>query len=339
MRSSSRGVLLLSCFAVLAAVLCWQLRAQDGQAPVTRAQSPAATAAPTSSPANAAPPSGDAQPEVLADISGSTLPPDVATLLARAQSGDARAACELGVRFQECFRVAFFDDRMLEGLARQEKAQQAKGKLAEANQTAAFLLAGASARELCEGIPPALYERASDFLRQAALAGEPEAVFRYARGEALATDPMQQFTFLRHPRFDTWRNEAVPLLEAQLHEGKPGAVVAMLEARSQGMPPIGMLIPADPLLDQAYRQLAGRLFDNHPALHHFDPVTNLTAEQLDEAGRLAAQWHETWFAGRRFTLEDHLAGFAHYAAADLPGWPRDVPASSPCAPSIQASAP
>lgn len=326
MRSKRRVILLPSCVIALAAIIWWRASVPEQPAPQA---DPAPSAAAQDSAQPVATPSPGAEPPspVVVDTSGAALPPDITALLARAQAGDAHAACDLGVRFQECFGAGFYTDRMLDQLRAGLAEAEARNDAPSIAHTRAMLLSGTSIREQCEGIPPTLYERASDFLRQAALAGQPEAIIRYVRGEALSTDPMQQLAFVRDPRFDNWRREALPLLEARLQAGHPEAVLAMLEARNAEGHWLTMIIPADPVLDRAYWLLARRLFGDHAALQRFRQTPEMTTEQQLDAERLAAQWHEDRFDGRQLLIEEHLSGMAR------PGddaWPQPTRTSPPC---------
>lgn len=256
-----------------------------------------------------------------------SLPPGLAALVARAEAGDSRAACELGSRLVVCASSHWFADTSLESLRRQEREAEAKGDHEAANHAAGMLLSATVAKTACADLTPALHQRAFDFTRQAALAGEPEAIVRYATGQALAGNGMAPNTFLRSPHFDTWRGEAPALLEGLEQSGDPQAVLALLMATSEGSN-LALLMPPDPVRDTAYRLLANRLFGEHTALANFH-MPNIPAQQRREAEALARAWHRERFGNRSVRLEDHTSGLFHPMYQHVEGnWPRpsvDVP--------------
>lgn len=256
-----------------------------------------------------------------------SLPPGLAALVARAEAGDSRAACALGTRLVACAYSGWFANMDLEAVRRQEREADAKGDRKAANDAARMLLSATAAKSACSDLTPALRQRAFTFTRQAALAGEPEAIVRYATGQALAENGTAPHAFLRSPRFDTWRGEAPTLLSALEQSGDPQAVLALLEATSEGNH-FGLLMPPDPVRDAAYRLLARRLFGDHATLESFR-MPAITAEQRREAETLARVWHRDRFGNRGARLEDHTSGLYQPLYQHLDGtWPKpsaDVP--------------
>jgi hypothetical protein len=262
---------------------------------------------------------------------------EIASLLSRADAGDAAAACQLGVRLNFCTRAAFFSDQRLNALRAQEAKQHAKGDLAGANSSAASLLKGTRIRQQCDGVPEALQRRAFDYLRQAALAGEPEAVIRYSRGQHLAG--RSSFGFIRTPQFDTWRREALSMLEARLAAGHPEAVLVMLEARGEANF-LSMVTPQDPTLDLAYRLLARRLFGEHPSLRRHLKMHGFTPEQHREAERLAEDWHQQRFGARKLEIRDHLVGLVDAIDDEHEfRWPQPSRLADPCSRGLPEAGP
>lgn len=257
----------------------------------------------------------------------SALPPALAELVDRAEAGDSRAACALGTRLLVCTNSHWFADMSLESLRRQEREAEAEGDHESANQAAGMLLSATVAKKACADLTPGLRQRAFEFTRQAALAGEPEAIVRYATGQALAGNGMAPNTFLRSPHFDTWRSEAPALLEALEQSGDPQAVLALLMATSEGNN-LALLMPPDPVRDAAYRLLAHRLFGEHAALANFR-MPKIPAQQRREAEALARAWHRERFGNRSVRLEEHTSGLFHPLYQHLEGnWPKpsvDVP--------------
>lgn len=330
MRPSLRVALLALCVALLA-MATWRWVRTDGK--------PAAAAmAGLDEPAEATPskPEDIARPlppqPALPSAAGTDapLPPDIAALLARADAGDARAACTLGTRLVACAYADFYTAERLDLLRQEEARWEAQGDIARANEIASMLLQGTAIFNHCDPIPADLRARAADYLRQAALAGEPEALVRYASGDALVRRATQQHAFLREPTFDHWRTEALPLLDSLQQSGRPEAVLVRLVGTLDGSH-LSLVTPPDSVQDEAYRLLAGRLFGEHDALRRFEAPPDLTAEQRQLAAQQAGDWHRTQFSGRRFRLEEHVAGLVPPLATQMDfGWPQPANTAPSC---------
>ena len=321
-------VALLALFALVLAGLAWR-GSTDGDArdPEQRPNAPQSAVTAESSDI-AHPAAGIETADVVADEPA--LPPDLADLLLRAESGDDRAACLLGTRLTVCRYSGWFNDDNLEAMRQGEREAESKGDYEAANNTAAMLLSGTLARKTCSGLTPGLRRRTFELMRQAALGGEPEAIVRYATGQSLVDDGMMPYAFLRLPRFDTWRSEAPALLEALEQSGDPQAVLALLEASQEGNT-FTMLMPPDPVRDAAYALLARRLFGEHPALGKFRVAKTLTPAQRREAEALARAWHEGRFGNQAFRLEDHTSGLYQPLAVHLEdSWPEPADTVPSC---------
>lgn len=330
MRPSLRVALLALCVALLA-MATWRWVRTDGKpaaAATAKINEPAA-ATPTG-PEDIARPLPPELPRAVIADTGATLPPGIAALVARAESGDARAACTLGTRLAACAYGSFYTDERLEGLRREEAAADAAGERDRADLVARILLRGTTIRGLCDALPASLRGRGFDFLRQAALAGEPEAIVRYANGEALTPQAMQPYAFLRTPRFDTWRAEAPALVKALQQSGRPEAVLVMLIANDSAGH-LSLITPPDPVQDAAYRLLARRLFGEPESLHRFKVPSGLTPEQQHEAEQRAEAWHREQFSGKQFKLEEHVAALLSPVATELPQeWPEPAKNAPSC---------
>lgn len=286
---------------VLAGLAFWQANRPPTGAPTpTPAIVPAATANREGAPAPAPREPTPAAPRVT-DGEPMPLPDGIATLLSRADAGDAKAACQLGVRLSRCRWADFYSDEMLAHL------QASIGKARRGNDaeglrdSEAALAMGQAVRRECDPLPASLRERAFALTRQAALAGEPEAIVAYLRGDVLNSRATSMFGYLRSPEFDAWRRDAGPMLAALEDAGRPESVLLRLQA-ARGVPPLSMVVPPDPVADEANRLLAVRLFGEHEALRDTSPRPRLTPAQRETAARLAAQWHDERFGGRRHAL-------------------------------------
>ena len=286
---------------VLAGLAFWQAhRPPTGAPPPTPAIVAAATAnrgvAPAPAPRKATP----AAPRV-ADGEPMPLPDGIATLLSRADAGDAKAACQLGVRLSRCRWADFYSDEMLAQLRASISKARRRNDAEGLRDSEAALAVGQAIRRECDPLPASLRERAFALTRQAALAGEPEAIVAYLRGDVLNASAISAFEFLGSPEFDAWRRDAGPMLAALEDTGRPEAVLLRLQA-VRGVPPLSMVVPPDPVADEANRLLAVRLFGEHEALRDTSPRPRLTPAQRETAARLAAQWHDERHGGRRHAL-------------------------------------
>lgn len=328
MRTTFRVALLVLCLAVLAAATWRWTRPEVEAEEHPAAAAPETPAAGTPGDITRPLPPAPSAPFATKDVA--PLPADIAALVAAADSGDARAACSLGTRLVACAFADFYSDDMLERFRQQEAMAEAKGDKAQANEAAKILLQGTAIRRHCDPIPPDLRDRAFDYLRQSALAGEPEAIVRYATGQALSRRATHAYAFLRTPRFDTWRAEAPALVGALQRSGRPEAVLAMIEATTEGNH-LSLITPPDPVQDAAYRLLAQRLFPSQESGRRFALPDGLSPEQQREAGLLAESWHRDDFSGGEFALDEHVAGFVLPFSTELPdGWPRPAAREPSC---------
>ncbi|HEY9143972.1 MAG TPA: hypothetical protein VIM90_08070 [Arenimonas sp.] len=250
-------------------------------------------------------------PELPAGIEA-LLPVEVRDLVALADAGEERAACRLGSLLAQCGLLApeYYSDKFVEQLERQERSAAEKGDLEAANQTAGALLLARTRQQRCSGLPDEMLALASPYLRQAAMAGDREAMVRYLRGEAFSSIGMSESQTLRSPHFDQWRREALGMLKGQLAQGSPEAVLLLLEAHSDSGRVLSFLTQPDPLMDRAYLRLAERVF------HDFALPEGWAAPAPDarldrEARELAARWHSEHFAGRRYSLREDTLGLGN----------------------------
>jgi hypothetical protein len=259
---------------------------------------------------------------------------DIAPVLqARADAGDARAACRLGVDLLRCQYLALLGDAELERLANRERAQSEKGKLDQANATAMMLLRHAELQRTCAGLDQDLIARGAHYLRQAALAGEQDAVVRYATGGTFRVTGSN--AYIATPEFDQWRREAPAMIRRALEAGQPGAVLLMLESHSNNYF-LPWLTPHDPDGAEASLALARRLFGEDFDASRFDIKVRDDPRHRAEAERRAAEMHARYFDGeaRDFARAAHGLVPLHDAYG-FNEWPRPgvtVPVGQGCLP-------
>lgn len=234
---------------------------------------------------------------------------DTAALLqSRADAGDRKAACRLGIELLRChLLLKVHQASVADWMQELELSQEAKGKPEDANRVAGLNLGYIEQSRLCASLPEGMVAQGPRYLRAAALAGEPEAMLRYADGQSL--DTQSGFGFLRTPEFDQWRAEASTVLQAALAAGRPEAVELLRQAYAGDQGWMQGLVADDPVRAHAYFLLQGRLF-NSPAAAPLPPPQGLDADQIRQAEELAASMHERHFQGRQLDFMTSLHGLS-----------------------------
>jgi len=237
------------------------------------------------------------------------LPPRFALLRERADTGDAKAACQLATELMRCAGLPLVaTPDHLASLRKQEAEHAANGRTESANMAAAAQLFALELQQACEGLPASATSLAPAYLRRAALAGEPEAMLRYAQGDGLV-DLERGLRFIREPLFDQWRSEAPRMLESLLEAGQPAAVLVLLDAYNADST-LGMITPPDRERTIALHALARRVFEQHGDLPEIRLDPALTREEHRVASRQAKAWHEAYFAGRTYRLSEQAQAIA-----------------------------
>lgn len=212
-----------------------------------------------------------------------------------ADAGDGRAACELAYDLLSCaHRLAARDRSMLSLLAERERALEAEGDLEGANRIAgeqARLLATAGA---CQAIPARLRGRGGEYLRRAALSGEPVAMLAYAQGYQFNPSGRGWAT---DPTFEAWRVEAADMAHRALNAGNPWAAFVLSQAYRDDAGIPNSLVPDDPYRSAVYHLLWVRLYGSTEQAAWLAP---LTADRQAAARREAERIHAGVFRGRTF---------------------------------------
>ena len=257
-------------------------------------------------------------------------------LTAAAAAGNATAACRLANLETACFAArhgAFSDvdgaemsttvrDLLVERIARRASRAEVPAGLDRVIEAleAQSLAEDRSAREYtplpldqCYDLPTFDTPDLLASLRGAALAGHPEAMAAYVRGDPLitaigmqaATTPSETgpgYRWIRDPAFDDWRREAPIIRDAGLARGDIPMLLAVLQGAPMGIGGITGL--SDIENAAAIRALAGIL--------GADPLPGSATVGLDiPAARQADALSEAWIAAHR----------RHHA---LPTTPEDV---------------
>ena len=290
--------LLLAVLLCAAAIYAWRpAPVSDPAAGPAVSGLPAAVerAAPTPDPVSA-PPTLPPGQTTLRRAGNSALADIAPGLQARADAGDARAACRLGTDLLRCRFVAGWSDEQIEQMASRESELAAKGNLDQANSIAMTLLRHAELQRLCAGLDETLLARGGQYLRQAALAGEPDAVVRYAAGGAFRATGSN--SFIATPEFDQWRREAPAMIQRALEAGEPGAVLLMLQSHSMNHDFLPWVTPPDPDAAATSLALARRVFGEDFNTSHFDIPVRDDPRRLADAERRAAELYARHFDGQ-----------------------------------------
>ncbi|KFN42064.1 hypothetical protein N787_04655 [Arenimonas metalli CF5-1] len=239
----------------------------------------------------------------------------------------------MGTDLLRCQFLAQLDDAQLERLANQERAHAEKGKLEQANEAATMLLRHAELKRTCAGLDDDLIARGAHYLRQAALAGEPDAVVRYATGGTFRITGSN--AYLTTPEFEQWRREAPAMVQRALEAGQPGAVLLMLETHSTNYF-LPWLTPHDPDAAEASLALARRVFGEDFDASRFDIKVRDDPRHRAEAERRAAEMHARHFDGEPQDFARAAHGLVPlHDAHGFNKWPRPgftVPVGQGCLP-------
>ncbi|MBX9399891.1 hypothetical protein K4L06_01100 [Lysobacter sp. BMK333-48F3] len=283
MAKSGIRILPAALIAIAVALLGWQLWRAKAPPPAGPAE-PAQTAdpAPAGEDAAGAPAATQAERKIQPSRGPAYRNPQLADLKQRADGGDSRAACELGVDLLRCVDLTPAE-QVLANAEANSRTQMPAEQRAYHERTVN------RARQLlaeCRNAPEDAWHQGNHYLRQAALAGEPEAMYRYARGDSVLADYSRMAT----PEFDRWRAEAGNMLQLSFEAGYLPSVFDLMVAYSDNSSPIAGLVANDPTKARAMRLLVGRL-----AGKNADPPEARYAALEPAAAALAAQWQRDYF--------------------------------------------
>lgn len=306
MSSRRSATLLLLALAVVGAGVYWHFR--TATTPVAAAQEPAADASRIKADGVAAlAVEMPATPSAPLPPKDARLPDIASTLQSRADAGDRKAACRLGIELLRCQLLQRHPTGLSGHMDAQEASADGKGELAEADHIATLNLHYHELADACSALPASLIAQGPQYLRQAALAGEPEAMLRYADGQAFNFSG-SGYAFLRSPEFDQWRAEAPTLLQRALASGRTEAVYLLQQAYAGDDGWIQGLYADDPLRAHAYFLLQRRLFGSSTVLPEALAPADLDATQRQEAEQLADRWHRDQFDGGTFDFRSSMNG-------------------------------
>jgi hypothetical protein len=237
-------------------------------------------------------------PTPASDAAPAPLPPPEAPfalvaddLIARADAGDRSAACRVGLELMLCELLRTQPtDQALGELAQEEASATTRGDLDKADQMARAQARLIARRAQCDQRPATPKGGASHYLRQAALAGHPDALSLYTEGVAFE---IQGPAHIRDPLLDQWRRETPGLLQREIERGNLAMPVRLALAHDSDVNLGDAVVPDDPFLSEAYQQLALRLVGTPPT-----PFRGLPPDEFRRAVAQADRWHRDHYGGR-----------------------------------------
>ena len=218
----------------------------------------------------------------------------------RADRGDAKAACRLAMELLRCNSIEYWESSGFNNLERDEVNREKRGDFAGADTAAAAALERIDQLQQCRALPEGLRRQAAHYLRQAAHAGEPEAMLRYADTHHFRPDGRGMFA---GAVFDDWRREAPGMLQRAFDAGVPEAPFYLMVGYQTDATLTDSLLPDDPFKAEALRLLLVRLhgITDRPGHSRLDPAAQARAAALANAG------HEGPFKGRSYPRNQRLA--------------------------------
>jgi hypothetical protein len=313
MRLSARTLLGLGATVLVAIAVTWRLAATGNAGTVTTRTTAAPTASTHSANRSETPGAtyaADARPPLPPQ--GTPLPALWDALAPAARAGDGPSACRLALTTLNCASqdaVRRFGARLRtappqgELQALQAFVSDPMGVVSEMNRALApetvnrFDRMDAETTRFCGTIPDERRREAFALLRQAALAGVPDAQTAYVLWGAGITPHMEGT--MADPTFERWMEETPIVLTRMLDAGHPEAPGLLAEA--YGRDHIhGWLYPYDPMRAVAYAQLARRIGQTSPLGARFLDLrrSTLSSSQRAEADHMTERLFAAHYADR-----------------------------------------
>jgi hypothetical protein len=246
---------------------------------------------------------------------------DFASLQGEADAGDADAACRLGYKLLRCAASGPLaaDRRFMEDPIPPDLDPPNVAHLLAARPAARQFVA------LCRQAPTDSRSEGWRYAREAALSGDPAAMFHYARGDGRALGGFGP----ESPQFQQWLEEAPDMLERAFQAGHLPAVFLLWEARIEdGGANIRSLVPNDPLQGQALEYLMSLLHGRGTGERDMGWIRY--PQVAVEAEMLAREWHRRYFHGRANATEQDFR-LEHPRLSDIFPQSGQAPAGATCA--------
>lgn len=282
-------------FAVVLALLAtalWQGWPQVAPQGPSEAAQVAETDTPLTAPAPAARQKGESPDIAILPPEDAPLAGIIHSLAERADAGDRKAACRLGMELLRCEHLQENAPRAPTDDGDARTAKRSSASVDYLMREPAWIVERLAQ---CEAVPAALAGEGARYLEQAALAGEPEAMVRYAEGQHW---PPSGRGAMAGPSFDRWRRNAPGMMRRALEAGYPDAVFALMIAYQDDATHHAALIPNDPEQAAVIGLLYARLFGRQGMERR---LRGMDAASQANAIRQAEAMHREYFQGRRFS--------------------------------------
>lgn len=292
-RRTGRMILLASALLAGAAWWAWREAPPSPATPSLAANPTSADAIVKAKTAGDSPPAAALSPRADLPADDAPLAGLLGPLADRANAGDRKAACRLAMELLRCEHLADY-------------AYITSASPAATGEDAGAASEGGSEWEIrmrrwnqhwlaqCESVPASLRGQGGRYLAQAARAGEPEAMVRYAEGHQWP--PSGRGTFAG-PAFDAWRRDAAGMIHRAVESGYPGAVFTLMIAYGEDKSLLASLVPDDPEQALTMSLLYSRLYGANEMAQFSRGVTPAVEVR---ARRRAEEMHQRLFQGRRF---------------------------------------
>jgi hypothetical protein len=221
-------------------------------------------------------------------------------LKAAADGGHVKASCRIGIELARCKSLkanAKQTSNKMHEIEMQIEKESDKGFEAANNFAEAEIARLGHENEMCSGFDANELAMASKYLRQAALAGDPDAAIAYINGQAYGSD--QQLSLLQDKGFRDWQNDAQRIAENSVVAGVPEAVILLHKAYSRDDTSFSALVVNDPEKALMYEFLVSELI-GRPAKEK----TGYSLKVNSEAMQQARAMHTKHFKNRIFSYRE-----------------------------------
>jgi hypothetical protein len=168
----------------------------------------------------------------------------------RADGGNAKAACYLGLSLSKCHQIRMMEENGFD--TNQKSLGNAKLDELMAKTVSEYL----AARKICAGLSSSQLEGKTKYLRQAAHANIPSAMITYSQGFSFD----QGLASIQNPEFHLWRKDAPKITERALRQGTPEAAIFLRNAYAHDANAFAALLEDNPVNAQTYSLLVHDLY-------------------------------------------------------------------------------
>ncbi|MEO8000947.1 MAG: hypothetical protein ABI644_03650 [Arenimonas sp.] len=207
----------------------------------------------------------------------------------RADAGDGKAACRLAIELIRC-NQALAMSKIVAMSTGAPNLGKSDDELQDDNATDELHLGFMEKVQNCGNLSDKQLKMTHRYLRQAALASEPDAMIAYADGMGIVNEG--NFAFVRSENLDAWRREALPIAENALRHGIPEAIFLFNNGYSEDFSLFSGLIENDPYRAETMRLLRLRIEGKA-----FSAATTLNASDYQRALSESESMFKNYFQG------------------------------------------